>query len=136
MADNKTVIEKLYAKEKVYMIPKEKVDGREQVELTIKPLSLDDMGLMNMKEGMEVSELAGNVTKMFSKSLGIPEEDVSKISLEFMEEILMAIMDVNNFKEEDMKKSGIQDFIKKKQELIEAEKKKNGTEQSNKPTQG
>ena len=119
MADNKAVIEQLYAKEKTYKIPKEKIEGKDQVELTIKPLSLDDMGLMNLKNDMPVSEIAKNVTKIFSKSLDISEEKVSKISFEFMGDILNAVMDANNFKEEDMKKTGIKEFIQKKKEQIE-----------------
>jgi hypothetical protein len=35
-----------------------------------------------------------------------------------MEALLSAIMEANNFKEEDMKKTGIKDFIKQKQEQM------------------
>jgi len=62
--------------------------------------------------------------------------DTNKIFMdngfEFMEDILAAIMDANNFKEEDMKKTGIKDFIKKKQEQIKEQKEKEDAE-SNKP---
>jgi len=34
-----------------------------------------------------------------------------------------SFMDANNFKEEDMKKTGIKDFIKKKQEQLKANEK-------------
>ena len=119
MADNKTVIEQLYAKEKTYKIPKEKIEGKDQVELKIKPLSMDDMELMNSDKSLEPSKIAKNTVKMIAKSLKLSEEEVSKISVEFLEDISSAIMDANNFKEEDLKKSVIKEFIQKKKEQME-----------------
>lgn len=109
-------IEKLYAKPKTYKI------GKQKVEVTIMPLGLKDMGLMNMKEDSPVSEISKNVKTLWSLSLGITEEEAAKISLEFMQELMDAFMDANNFKAEDMKKAGIKDFIKKKQEQMKKEK--------------
>ena len=120
MSNQLEMIQKLYAKMKTYKIPAEPKEGQEQIEMEITPLSLEDMGLMNMKEDMPMDELAKNAKVMFSRSLNIPEEDAGKISLSFMEEIFNAIMDVNNFNEADAKGTGIKDFINKKKEQQEA----------------
>ncbi len=117
-------IEKLYAKKKTYKIPKEPKEGKEQVTLELTPLSLEDMSLLNMKEDMSLQEIAKNVQVMFSRSLGITEKEVSKISFEFMEDLLSAITDVNDFKEGDIEKAGIQEFIARKKEQAKEEKEK------------
>jgi len=109
-------IQKLYAKPKTYKIPKELVEGKEQIEIKIMPLGLKDMDLMNVKEDDALNEISKNVKSLWAISLEISEEEAEKISLEFMKDMMDAFMDANNFKEEDMKKTGIKDFIKKKQE--------------------
>lgn len=118
MGNQIELIQKLYAKVKTYKIPKKPKAGVEQLEIEITPLSLEDMGALNMKDDMPLSDLSKNAKIMFSKSLGITENEAAKISFEFMEDLLDAVMDANNFKEGDIKKTGIKDFIKKKQELI------------------
>ena len=128
MVNQIEVIEKLYAKVKTYKVPLEPKEGVEQLELEITPLSVEDMGFLNMKEDMPLSELAKNMKIMFSKSLGITEDQASKIAVEFMGDLLEAIMDANNFKEEEIKKTGIKDFIKKKQEQIKSQKEKDNGE--------
>ena len=122
MSNQIELIEKLYAHVKTYKVPKEPKEGVEQLDVEITPLSVEDMGALNMKEGMSLAELSKNVKTMFSKSLKITEEAASKISFEFMGDLLVAIMDANNFKEEDLKKTGIKGFIQKKQEQIKAKK--------------
>ncbi len=127
-------IEKLYAKPKTYKIPKNPVDGQEQAEIKIMPLGLKDMGLMNVKEDSSVEEISKNVKSLWAISLEIDEDKAEKISLEFMKELMNSFMDANNFKEGDLKKTGIQDFIKKKQGQIKAQKEKeDATTESNKP---
>ncbi|KKL93998.1 hypothetical protein LCGC14_1869120 [marine sediment metagenome] len=71
---------------------------------------------MNVKEDSPLSEISKNVKSLWAVSLDIEEEEAEKISLEFMKDMMDAFMDANNFKEEDVKKTGIKDFIKKKQE--------------------
>jgi len=132
MSNQIDTIKQLYAKTKTYKIPKVASKDVDQLEIEVTPLSLEDIGILNMKEGMPIAEISKNIKLMFSKSLKITEEEASKISFEFMEDILAAIMDANNFKEEDMKKTGIKDFIKKKQEQIKEQKEKEDAE-SNKP---
>ena len=111
-------IEKLYATPKTYKIPKNPVEGQKQIEVKIMPLGLKDMDLMNVKEDSPITEIKDNVKKVWAASLDISEDEAEKISLEFMKELMDSFMDANNFKEEDMKKTGINDFIQKKQEQI------------------
>ena len=132
MSNQIELIEKLYAKIKTYKIPEEPKDGVEQVKIEITPLSLDDMSLMNMKEDAPLQELTQNTKMMYSKSLGITEEEAGKISVEYMQDILKAIMDANNFADEDIKKTGIKDFIQKKQEQIKAKREKENAESDRK----
>ena len=127
MSNQIEVIQKLYAKVKTYKVPKEPRDGIEQLEISITPLSLEDMGSLNMKEDMPLSDLAKNAKIMFSKSLGITEDEAAKISFEYMEDLLGAVMDANNFKDEDLKKTGIKKFMEKKKAQIKA------TEENGKP---
>ncbi len=133
MSNQIEVIQKLYAKTKTYKIPTEPKEGVEQLDIKITPLSLEDMGSLNMKDEMPLSDLAKNAKIMFSKSLGITEEQAAKISVEYMEELFNAVMDANNFKEGDVKKTGIKNFIKAKQEQMKIQKEK-GNAESNKPT--
>lgn len=133
MSNQIELIKKLYAKVKTYKIPKEPKEGMEQLNIKINPLSLEDMGVLNMKKDMNLSELAKNAIVMFSKSLEITEGEAAKISFEFMEDLLDAVMDANNFKDEDLKKTGIKDFIKKKQEQTKGQKEEKNAE-SNKQT--
>ncbi len=132
MVNQIEVIEKLYAKVKTYKVPSQPKEGSEQLDIEITPLSVEDMGLLNMKEDMSLSELAKNTKLMFSRSLGITEEQTARISVEYMGDILIAIMDANNFKEEDIKKTGIKDFIKKKQEQIKTQKEEENAESNRK----
>ena len=123
-------IQKLYAKPKTYKIPKELVEGKEQIEIKIMPLGLKDMDLMNVKEDAPLNEISKNVKSLWAVSLDIIEEEAEKISLEFMKDMMDAFMDANNFKVEDVKKTGIKDFIKKKQEQIK--EKQDGKESNTK----
>lgn len=118
MSDQIELIKKLYAKKKTYKIPREPKEGIDQVSLEVTQLSLEDLSVLDMREDMPLSDLSKNVKKMVAKSLEISEEEAGKISFEFMEYLLEIVMDANNFKEEDAKKTGIKDFIEKKKELI------------------
>ncbi len=122
-------IQKLYAKPKTYKIPKEVVEGKEQIEIKIMPLGLKDMDLMNVKDDALLDEISKNVKALWAVSLDISEEEAEKISLEFMKDMMDAFMDANNFKEEDVKKTGIKDFIKQKQ--AQAKEKEDEGKESN-----
>lgn len=124
-------IKKLYAKDKVYKIPQAPKEGQEQIDVTITALSLEDLSLLtSFKEGedMPLNEIAKNAKILFASSLQISQEEASKISIDFMEDLLFAVMDANNLKESDMKKTGIKDFIEKKRAQIAEQKGEgNGT---------
>jgi len=113
-------MEKLQAKSKVYLIPKDAQDGP-QASLEIFPLGLDDMSLLSSKEDMDMTEMAKNSKALMAVSLKIPEENV-KLDIKFMEEVMNAIMNLNGFDKKDMEKSGIKNFIDKKKEQIADEK--------------
>ena len=126
-------IEKLYAKPKTYKIPKNPKEGQKQAEIKIMPLGLKDMGLMNVNEDSSIDEISKNVQKLWALSLDISEEQTKKLSIEFMKELMESFMDANNFKEEDLKKTGIKDFLKKKQEQIKEKKEKEDATKPDKP---
>ena len=125
MSSQKEAIEKLYAKGKTFKIPKEEREGVEQIDIEIHPLSLEEMSLLNMGEELSLSELAKNTKILFAKSLRCTEDEAAKISVDFMADLLVAVMDVNKLNEEDLKKAGIKEFIAKKKEQIK-EKEKDG----------
>ncbi len=116
-------IQKLYAKKKEYKIPKEPKKGQVQALLEITPFALDEPELANMGKGNSPEEKLENTRKFIAKALKVEVKVIEPMSIEFLKEVNEAIMDANNFNEEDAKKSGIQDFIKSKQKLI-ADKKR------------
>ena len=126
-------IEKLYAKEKVYKIPKNPKEGEGQAQIKVKPLAFDDMGLVSITEDTPPEEATEKTKTMIAKSLGIDETSVAKFSIKYMEDIMAAISDANNFKEEDVKKTGIKDFLEKKRQQIAEAKVEDGGKPS-KPT--
>lgn len=115
-------IKKLYAKSRTFKIPKIAKEGEPQAVISIKPLGLDDLQLMNATDDMSLADTAKNAKIMFSKSMDVSEDDVSQISVEYLEDILEAITEVNNFKEADLKKTGIKEFVKNKRDQIESKK--------------
>jgi hypothetical protein len=110
-------MEKLQAKSKFYLIPKEAKDGL-QANLEIFPLGLDDMGLLSSKDDMDMNEMAENSKALMAASLKIPKENV-KLDIKFMEEVMNAIMDLNGFDKEEMEKSSIKNFIDNKKSQLE-----------------
>ena len=111
-------MEKLQAKPKHYLIPKES-SGQPQANLEIFPLGLDDMGLLNAKEGMSMQEMTKNMKSLIAVSLKITEDQVN-VDMKFVEEVMNAIMDLNGFDTKDMKNTGIKNFIDKKKEQLES----------------
>lgn len=118
-------IKKLYSQKKEYKIPKELKEGQEQITVEITPLGLDDIGALDIKEGAPMGEISKNVKELFAKSLSIELEAAGKISFSFMEDLLEAIMDANNFNEKDLEKTGVKKFLEQKRELIKKEKESN-----------
>ena len=91
-------LKELYAKEKKYLIPKEPKKGQKQIEVAILPLGLDDIGSLDIKQDAPMSEIAKNVKTLFAKSLGIDEEEAGKLSFEYMQDLIDAIMEANGRK--------------------------------------
>ena len=130
MSNQLEEIQKLYAKKKTYKIPEKKKDGEDQTSIEITPLTLDEIGLLTVTKETSPEEAAKITKSMIAKSLGLGGVDIGKIAVQYAEDIIAAIADANNFKDEDMKKTGIKDFIKKKQEQI----KKNKEDTDGKPS--
>lgn len=124
-------IEKLYARPKEYKIPKEAKEGGPQATLKFIPLGLEHMSLMDMKEDASISEISKKIPKLIAVTLGIEEEQAKLIILEHLSDVMDAFKDVNKFGEEDMKKTGIKEFMAQKRKLI-AEQKKDGPDKSTK----
>jgi len=88
-----------------------------EIKLSIKPLSVSDMDLM-MKLGKEGEEQAAAMKELLNKVLkeSVPnttDEEINGISLEYLEKIMNAIMEVNQL-EGKVDKKFLED-IKKKQ---------------------
>ena len=122
-------LEKLYAKAEEFTIPEKQNKGQPQAKISITPLSLDELDLVDMDTNAPMSEQSKNIKKLFAISLGVTEEEVAKISFAFMEEIMRLIMKVNNFSNKDVDKLGIKNFIeeKRKQKEKEEQSKKDET---------
>lgn len=116
-------LKKLYSTDKEYKIPKNPKEGQQQATVSITPLGLDDISSLDINENAPMEEIAKNAKKLFAKSLKIEEEEAGKLSFEFMQELLEAIMDANNFNEADVDKTGIKKFLEDKRKLIKEEKK-------------
>lgn len=124
-------IEKLYAIEKTYLIPKVPKEGQQQVKIVVKPFDLEQISSIEFPaDNAPLSEVAKFAKKFFSISLDIPE-DKCNFSVEYMQDILSSITDANGMTNEDMKKTGvnkIQDFLAKKRELIAKQQGDNGNQ--------
>jgi hypothetical protein len=103
----------LQGKPKVYKIG--------EIELELKPLRLDDMNLFTVDKDASAKEQTESSLKLINKVLAdsVPdstEEERKNIGLEYMEELMNAVMDVNGLK--DQKGSAI-DVIKARQAQIQ-----------------
>jgi hypothetical protein len=109
-------MQKLQAKSKQVLIPAKAEDGP-QAKLEIFPLCLDDMGLINTKEGASMEEIMKSTKRLIATSLKINEDQVV-MNIKFLEELMKVIMEVNGFDTTDMKDSGIKKFIEEKKKAI------------------
>lgn len=124
-------IEKLYAKPKEYLIPKNPKTNQAQMKIFVRPMSLESMPDFNTKEDAPMSEVIQSARKLIAVSLEINEDEAKKISFEFLQDMVDAIMDANNFTEADAKKTGvnkIKSFLESKNKQI--------TEQKNEQSSG
>jgi hypothetical protein len=106
-------IRALHAKTKVCKI--------NDTEITIHVLALDDMSLFEMSKDASLNEQTEKTIKLIAKCLDTPEEEVAKISIEWMESLMEAIMEAHGMTEEKEKTSKVKNFIIQKQEQMAAQ---------------
>lgn len=90
MSEQIDLLEKLYAKGILYKIPRNPKKGVEQVEVKIRQVCLDDVGKFDIKQDLSPTEQAKKMKELFAYFLFTTEEQISKIALD----VLMEIMDV------------------------------------------
>ena len=93
-------IAKLFVKVKEYKIPKNPKPGQDQATIGITPLSLEDISLYDLKEGTPIEEAAKKTVGMLARSLSVTEEEVKKVSFEFLQELVDCVTDANNMTDE------------------------------------
>ena len=76
-----------------------------EIELELKPLKLDDMNLFNVDKNASIKEQTESSLKLVNKVLleSVPdstEEERKGIGLQYLEELMEAIMDVNGLKDQ------------------------------------
>lgn len=99
----------LQGKPKVYKIG--------EIELTLKPLKLDDMNLFNVGANSSPQEQMEATKKLITKTLkeAVPDatdEEINNTGMQCMNELMEAIMDVNGLKDKGV---NIKDVIKARQ---------------------
>jgi hypothetical protein len=115
MSEQLKELQKLYAKSKEYKIPKNPIEGQEQATITITPLSLEDMGLFAMDKDATPSDIAKETITMLSKCLGISKEEIGKISFEYLQELINAVTEINNFQNHELDRANkVKNFINSK----------------------
>lgn len=92
-----------------------------EIELEIKPLKLDDMKLFTIDQNASKNEQTESSLKLIEKVLtdSVPdstEEERKGIGMEYMQELMDAIMDVNGLKDQ----KGGTNAIKARQAQIKA----------------
>lgn len=96
-----------------------------EIELELKPLKLDDMNLFTIDKNASAKEQTESSLKLIDKVLtdSVPDstpEERKGIGLEYMEELMNAIMDVNGLKD---KSGSVTDAIKARTAEIQAKSK-------------
>jgi hypothetical protein len=82
--------------DQLYAQPKtRKVGG---IEFKLHPLTMDDMGSLDIDEKAPPAEQVKKMKELISKVFKCTEEEVSKISMEFMMEMMNTIMEMHNIK--------------------------------------
>ena len=98
MNNNIEAIDKLVSTSVKVKVPKQPTQYQQQVELEIKKLPLDKIGVMNFSandKDLPVPELINKMKPLFIECLGITEEQLNKISLDYLMEIMEVIMEIN-----------------------------------------
>lgn len=118
-------IEKLYAKEKTYLIPREPKEDEEQATIKIMQIDLDEAATFDFKKEDSVEETVKKGKELISKSTGIPVEKLGKLALAYLFELLDCIVEANNLPKDQKEGIGkMKGFLTEKRAQIEAEKDK------------
>ena len=89
-------LKKLYVKTKTYKIPKEPKEGEVQATIIIRPLDISESSNYEVDESASKEEKAKQTMELVALSLGESVEDIKKLSMAYMTELMEAIIDVNN----------------------------------------
>lgn len=95
-----------------------------EIEIEIKPLSLDDMKLFAVDERASAEEQTKASLSLIKKTLkeSVPDatdEEISKIGFKYMQEIMEAIMEVNGIKSQQNAKLDIKNVIEARRAKIQ-----------------
>ena len=108
-------LSKLQGKSKVYKIG--------ELDLLLKPLSLDDMALFDVGENATQKQQMDVTKNIISKTLkaSVPDatdEEIKNIGVEYMQPLTEAIMDINNLNEKNHTGVDIKDVITKRKAQV------------------
>ena len=109
-------ISKLYAKPKKYKIPLNPKEGEEQAEVELIPLTLKQLTEVDMNEKDDEKTTQKKLMKMLEYSLNVPEEEITKISVSHMEDLMNCMMEANNISEDKRKK--VTSMVKRRNKAI------------------
>jgi len=117
-------LKKLQGKKKKYTIG--------EIELELKPLNLDDMSLFDIDQNASTAEQMKSSKILISKVLkeAVPDatdEEINNIGMQYMQELMDAIMDINGLKEQ----RGSQSLIKERLNVLK--QAQSDKEKSNQP---
>lgn len=90
------------------------------VELELKPLTVDELELFSIDDKASVEEQMKTTKKLVTKVLknSVPDatdEEINNISIEHLQDLMNAIMKLHKFQEGDGKMEKIKDVIKARQ---------------------
>lgn len=111
MSSQLAELKKLYTREKEYPIG--------DALITIHTLSLDDMGLFDIKKEDPPEKQLQQTKELLAKCLNVKAQDLASLSVEYLEQLMNAIMDAHG-----MKESNNTDRIKKMIEERQAKRDK------------
>jgi len=113
-------LQQLYVKTKTITLPKKLKEGQRPIVLEMSPLALDDLALFSKATGKDISpeESSKMMLTVLAKSLDCTEQDLGKVSMEYMFDLTDYLMEMNNMGDEDKENtSKIKEFMKQKQDI-------------------
>ena len=114
MSDNNfEAITKLVSSSVKVKIPKKPTQYQVQVELMIHKISLDKIDILKFSENdskLPLNELMIKMKPLFIESLRVTEDQLDKISIDYLMEIMEIIMDINMPQKDKDKEAIIEKF--------------------------